>query len=295
MLSIIYCIITVSIFYWSIHLSIHSSIHPSIYLYRIATSCKTARQIDRQTDRHALQYLQSCIHPFNSMPPHDIQCRCITYRYNTIHPATIRNIYRRRHASTSKHALIDTWVNGYVTWTCEVHRFTDRQRHYILHIWHSDNNTVKVVQQKIIAVLDLKTEISFRELRYWIVAEIYGDLAEYWSESLGDWAALLDGSQLPIQQTTLLWLINKFVRRKDGNFRLLNLQALANVYVLLAWLYVQCMFYAYTPAKVCVCVRTQQHNFWVKSRDVSWRISPNREVAQTLQDCPGQWIIYYSV
>lgn len=175
-----------SISYWSIHLSIHSSVHLSIYLYRIATGCKTARQ----TDRHALQYqyLHSCIHPFSSMPPHDIQCRCITYRYNTIHPARMHNIYRRRHASTSKHALIDTWVNGYVTWTCEVHRFTDRQRHYILHIWHSDNNTVEGVHQKIIAVLDLKTEISFSDLRYWIVAEIYGDLAEYWPESLGDWA-----------------------------------------------------------------------------------------------------------
>ena len=186
----------------------------------------------------------------------------------------MRNIYRQRHASTSKHALIDTWVNGYVTWTCEVHRFTDRQRHYILHIWHSDNYTVKVVHQKMIAVLDLKTEISFCELRYWIVAEIYGDLAEYWPESLGDWAApFLDGSQLPIQQTTLC-LISKFVRRKDGNFRLLNLRHLR-----------MCMFYwpgcmysvcsMRTHLQKCVWC-TQQHNFWVKSRDVSWRISPKQ-------------------
>ena len=198
----------------------------------------------------------------------------------------MHNIYRRRYASTSKHALIDTWVNGYVTWTCEVHRFTDRQRHYILHIWHSDNYTVKVVHQKMIAVLDLKTEISFCELRYWIVAEIYGDLA---IGRLPSWMAPSSPSNRPC----CVWSVNLCEERTAiSDFWTCRHLRMCTFY------WPGCMHSVCSMRphlQKCVCVCTQQHNFWVKSRDVSWRISANREVAQTLQDFPGQWIIYYSV
>ena len=109
--------------------------------------------------------------------------------------------------------------------------------HYI-HVWHSDNNTVKVVHQHV------RGSCFIWKLDSAPVSSGIGLLlifTETWrkkNESLGDWAA--KWWQVQSEKGALLCLISKFVGRRTSISDSWTSDTNAKVYVLLAWLVSWC-------------------------------------------------------